>query len=269
MIRLFALIAAVAVLATGCSGDVGEAGGRDVSREEFAAYLKYKRIPEDNKQQVQRMLEDYLQREGLAAEIEDTDLLDQDAIEMEVNEFRKQMLISRYFEKFLEDKVNDAAVSNYYAQHAAEFEAKKAHLAHILLRVRPEMTKEERDAKLTAATEALSRIKRGEDFAALAKQLSEDTITAANGGDLGWMKEGAVSSSFSQAAFALSPGQTSEIVRTPFGFHIVKMIEAPQVVKQPLEAVQGDIRYLLRQQAKDAESKRLMEQADIEVGTWE
>lgn len=268
MKRLALPVLCVVALTAGCS-KVGEVDGDNVSRDEFVAYLKLKRVPEDNKAQVQRVLEDYLQRAGLAAVIADEEKLDMDAIDVEVNEFRKQVLISRYFEKFLEDKVNDAAVANYYAAHAADFQAKKAHLAHILLRVRPEMSKEERDAKLTAATEALSRIKRGDDFAAVAKQISEDTLTSGNGGDLGWMKEGAVSSSFSAAAFALKPGGTTEIIRTPFGFHIVKMIEAAQVVKQPLEAVQGDVRYLLRQQAKDVESRRLMKEADIEVGKWE
>tara|TARA_R110002073_G_scaffold45053_2_gene124656 strand:+ start:110465 stop:111274 length:810 start_codon:yes stop_codon:yes gene_type:complete len=252
----------------GCSDNVASINGNDVSKEAFQSYLKLKNIPESNSAQVQRVLEEYAKREALAAAITDTDLLDMNAVEMEVNEFRKQVLISRYFDQYLNDKVDDTAVANYYAAHAESYQAKKAHLAHILFRVRPDMDEAERTAKLTAASEALSRINRGEDFAEVARSSSEDTMSAGKGGDLGWMKEGAVSNEFSHAAFSLAPGAVSEIVSTTFGYHIIKLIDGPQVVSQSLETVAGDIRYLLRQQAKDAEAKTLMESVDLEVSQW-
>lgn len=251
-----------------CSDNVASINGNDVSKDAFQAYLKLKNIPESNSAQVQRVLEEYAKREALAAAIADTDLLDMSAVEMEVNEFRKQVLISRYFDQYLNDKVDDTAVANYYAAHAESYQARKAHLAHILFRVRPEMDEAERTAKLTAASEALSRINRGEAFADVARSSSEDTLSAGKGGDLGWMKEGAVSNEFSHAAFALAPGAVSEMVSTPFGFHIIKLIDGPQVVSQSLETVAGDIRYLLRQQAKDAEAKMLMDSVDLEVSQW-
>lgn len=246
-----------------------EVDGKEISRETFGKFLAHKNIPESNTSQVQRVLQDYANREAMATAIAAEELLDMDAIEVEVDEFRKQVLLSRYFDQYLKDKVDDAAVANYYAANAASYQARKAHLAHILFRVRPEMSEQERAAKLTAASEALSRINRGEDFASVAKAMSEDTLSAAKGGDLGWMKEGAVSPEFSNTAFALEAGAVSEVISTPFGFHIVKQLAAPQVVSQPLEAVAGDIRYLLRQQAKDAESERLIKSVDLEVRSWE
>lgn len=267
MRKSLTVIASLLLLA-GCSDPVAEVDGREISKESFRKYLEYKNVPPSNAAQAQKVLEGYARREAMAEAIADTDALDMERIEIEVNEFRKQTLISRYFEQFLKDKVDDAAISNYYAAHAEQYQARKAHLAHILFRVRPGMSEQERAAQLTAAREALSRINKGEDFAAVATAVSEDDLSAARGGDLGWMKEGAVSEGFSQAAFALEPGEVSEVVNTTFGFHIIKLIEGPEVVRQPLEAVRGEIRYLLRQQAKNAEAERLLEAVDVEVAEW-
>ncbi|WP_159558523.1 peptidylprolyl isomerase [Alcanivorax sp. S71-1-4] len=247
----------------GCSDGIATVDGRDISEQEFHAYLQSKRISPDNVEQRRRALDDYLHREALAAAALKTDLLDQAAIEVEVNEYRKQLVISRYFDEYLRDNVDDAAVASYYAANADKYRARKAHLAHILVRTRPEMSQQEREARLTTITEALSLINRGEDFADIAERYSEDTLSAGKGGDLGWMKEGAVAPAFSDAAFALSPGETSGIVTTPFGFHVIRLIEGPQVASQSLQSVEGDIRYQLRQRAKDEESQRLMSSVKV------
>ena len=262
------LFLAVLFLMSGCSDPVAEVGGTEVSRETFKHYLEHKNISADNTSQVQRVLKDYARREGMAKAMMESGELDEEAVRVKVNEFRKQTIINQYFDHFLDNKVDDAAISNYYAQNAEQYQAEKAHLAHILLRVRPQMSEEERSAQLTQAREALSRIRKGDDFAAVAKAVSEDSNSAGKGGDLGWMKQGAVDEAFSKAAFELEPGKASDVVETDFGFHIIKLIEGPKVVKKPLEAVKGDIRYLLRQQAKDAEIKRLMESVDVEVAQW-
>lgn len=247
----------------GCSDGIATVDGRDISEQEFHAYLQSKRISPGNAEQRRRALDDYLHREALAAAALKTDLLDQAAIEVEVNEYRKQLVISRYFDEYLRDNVDDAAVANYYAANADKYRARKAHLAHILVRARPEMSQQEREARLTTLAEALSLINRGEDFADVAERYSEDTLSAGKGGDLGWMKEGAVAPAFSEAAFALSPGETSDIVTTPFGFHVIRLIEGPQVASQSLQSVEGDIRYQLRQRAKDEESQRLMSSVKV------
>ena len=89
-------------------------------------------------------------------------------------------------------------------------------------------------------------------------------IWFAKGGDLGWIKEGSIDEKFSKTVLALKEGDVSEPFETPFGFHVVTLIEAPQVVKQPLKAVAGDIRYQLRNQAKKAEMDRLLAEVKIE-----
>jgi peptidyl-prolyl cis-trans isomerase C len=241
--------------------------GQPITKAEFAAYLKFKRVPDNGQKRRQLLLDQYLEREALAAAIEKTDLLDKELIEAELNEFRKEMLISRYFEKFLEDKVTDQAVQNYYNTHAADYEERMAHAAHILIRTNPKMSETERKAKLTTAQDAYSQIRAGKDFAEIAENYSEDRISAQKGGDLGWLKEGSIDPRFSKILFELEPGAVSEPFETPFGFHIVKLIEGPKVVKRPLSAVAGDIRYQLRNKAKQAELERLL--AEVKIKKYE
>jgi peptidyl-prolyl cis-trans isomerase C len=89
-------------------------------------------------------------------------------------------------------------------------------------------------------------------------------VSAQKGGDLGWLKEGSIDAKFSKILFGLEPAEISEPFETPFGFHIVKLADGPRIVKKPLEAVAGDIRYQLRNKAKQAELERLMKMAKIE-----
>ena len=79
------------------------------------------------------------------------------------------------------------------------------------------------------------------------------------------MKEGSIDPRFSKTVFEeLEPGGVSEPFETPFGFHVVKVIEGAKVVKWPFAAVAGDIRYQLRNKAKKAEMERLMGVVKIE-----
>ena len=240
------------------SPEIANVDGKSITRAEFEAYLKFKRLPAKEENRRAKLLDQYVEREALALVISKEDLLDNDLIQAELNEFRKEMLISRYFEKFLKEKVTDEAVRNYYNTHAGDYEQRRAHAAHILIRTNKKMSEPERKVKLTIAQEAYSHIRSGKAFGEIAGKYSEDKISAKKGGDLGWLKEGSIDPVFSKTLFELEPEAVSEPFETPFGFHIVKLIEAPKVVKRPFRAVAGDIRYQLRNKAKKAEIKRLM-----------
>jgi len=243
---------------------VATVNGQAISQEAFDAYLKFKRLAVRDDKQRQQILNQYLQREALAAVIDQEGKLDAALTRAELNEFRKEMLISRYFDQYLRDTVSDDAVRNYYASHADQYQTRKVHVAHILFRTSRTMGKEARQAKLTAAQEAASQLRTGKSFAEVAAAFSEDTVSAKKGGDLGWLKEGAIDPNFSKTVFSMKAGEVSEPFETAFGYHIVKLIEGPLVVKQPFKAVSGDIRYQLRNEAKDAELKRLLSKVKIE-----
>ena len=253
-------------MAFGCgsdSTDLAKVDGKDISSDVFASYLKFKRIPDPDEQKRARLLDSYLKREALSAAVEKADLLDKGLMEMELNEFRKEMLISRYFEVYLNETVSDQAVKNYYDTHVAEFEVKKAKVAHILLRTNTKMGETERKAKLTTAGEAYSKARSGEDFTEVAKAYSEDKMSARKGGEIGWLKEGSISPVFSGRVFSMKAGEISEPLETPFGFHVIRLLEEPRTLRKPFAEVEGSIRYQLRNEAKRAETERLLSKVTI------
>jgi peptidyl-prolyl cis-trans isomerase C len=142
---------------------------------------------------------------------------------------RENILAQAMFENLQNSvKVDDAAVEKYYNEHKSEFEVVKAR--HILIRVKgapmqavpgkPELTDEEALAKAQAIRK---RILAGEDFATIAKAESDDAGSGAQGGDLGEFRKGMMVPPFETAAFAAKPGDLTEPVKTPFGYHIIKV----------------------------------------------
>lgn len=267
MRSLFAGVMVALVMLNACSDSdniIAHVNGEPVYASEFQAYLKLKRIPLDDEKKIARHKVDYLEREALASMIEQGDYVSKEMAKAEVNEFRKQMLISRHFEAYLAEKVSDEAISNYYAANKNEFQTKQIRVAHILVRTNSAMSKEERQARLTKAREIYSKLRESGDFSELAAQYSEDTISAKQGGSLGWIKRGDIDPVFSERVFSMKAGDISEPFSTPFGYHIVQVEEDEKIVKEPFNKVKGDIRYRLRQAAKDAEMERLLSEVEIE-----
>jgi peptidyl-prolyl cis-trans isomerase C len=246
------------LLACGDGGKLASVDGRKVSGKEFDAYLKLKHIDAKDEKRRKALLEQYLQREALAEAIEKTDLLDKAQVAAEVNEFRKEVLISRYFDRFMKEQLSDEAVEKYYKAHLEEFTEKQVHAAHILIRTHSMMSEEQRQAMLARVNEIRVQIKDGKTFAEMAEKNSQDKATAAMGGDLGWIRQEAMGRQFSDAAFKLPAGEISEPVETPFGYHLITVLEPPRSVQKPLSAVAGRIRHTLKTESRERELERLL-----------
>ena len=146
---------------------------------------------------------------------------------------------------------NAARVAAFYKENASRYEkAKRVQARHILVRV-PEGAPQAQDEAARKKVEALAeRVKKGEDFAAVAREASEDPGTKDKGGELGFFGAGVMAKPFEEAAFALKKGELSPPVRTRFGWHLIEVeaVEEPRTV--PLAEVQGDIaRELLETEA--------------------
>src|SRR5256885_1477482 len=147
--------------------------------------------------------------------------------------------------------VADAEVERYYRDHAPEFEEpRRAHAAHVLVRVPETGGSEGEDKARAKITDVIRRAKAGEDFAKLARETSEDPGSAPKGGDLGWVRPGEMVPQFEQGLFALKKGEISpQPVRTPFGFHAVKVLDVRAGGKKPLKDVAAPIRDKLQAEA--------------------
>ena len=135
-----------------------------------------------------------------------------------------------------------ARIEQFYKDNPARFDRKKrVHARHILVRAdekAPAAQQDEARKKIEALAE---RIKKGEDFAKVAKEASEDPGSKAQGGDLGFFGQGVMAKEFESAAFALQPGQVSAPVKTPFGWHLVKVEEVQQPEVITLEKARPEI----------------------------
>ena len=115
------------------------------------------------------------------------------------------------------------------------------HAAHILFKVPADATPEATSKIQAKAQDVLKQVRAGGDFASLAKKYSEDS-TASAGGDLGFFGHGQMTKEFEDAAFSLPVGQTSDLVRTTYGFHIIKVLDTRAASSTSFESVHDRIR---------------------------
>lgn len=147
--------------------------------------------------------------------------------------------------------VSDADLQTYYAAHAAEFHVdQQVKVRHILIKA-PAGGDAKTDAAAKAkAQDLLNKIRAGADFAALAKANSDDPGSKDSGGDLGYVKaNGAMVPEFEKAAMALKAGQTSDLVKTSFGYHILHADARDEAHQKSLAEVAAQIKPIVEQQA--------------------
>jgi peptidyl-prolyl cis-trans isomerase C len=140
---------------------------------------------------------------------------------------RTDLLVNKLLEQEVVAKVQvkPADVSAFYEKNPDKFKQPDAvHASHILIIVPPEADANAKAALKARAEEGLKAARSGKDFAALAKQYSQDS-SASRGGDLGFVPRGQTAPEFDKAAFSLQPGEISGLVQTQFGYHIIKVTD--------------------------------------------
>jgi parvulin-like peptidyl-prolyl isomerase len=188
-----------------------------------------------------------------------------------VREATSEMVLERE----LDIQITDDQIKTYYDENPARFEKpEEVRLAHILLRTSdpttqqeyPEAEKERRQRKMESL---LKRARRGEDFAALADEFTEDLTSKGNGGEF-TIRRGRTVPEFEAAAFSLPPGQISDVVTTVYGFHIIKVHEKlPARTLELDEEVAEEVRAFLKSQELQKQMEPFMEtlrkEANVEI----
>lgn len=139
--------------------------------------------------------------------------------------------------------LEDGEVEQYYQDNIDSYKtAEQRRVSHILVEFGEDET-----AARAKIDEAKTKLNSGEDFAELAKTYSEDTFSAENGGDLEYLERGIMDPIFDDTAFSLAAaGDVSDVIKTEFGFHILKLTELTAEVIKPLDEVQGEIETALK-----------------------
>jgi peptidyl-prolyl cis-trans isomerase D len=158
--------------------------------------------------------------------------------------------------------VTDADVEKFYKEHQSEYETpRQVRASHVLIRVPETGGSEGEDKARAKVADVIRRAKAGADFGKLAQEVSEDTATAPRGGDLGLVGQGEMVPQFEQALFALKKGEVSpEPVRTPFGFHAIKVVDIQEASRKPVKEVAPQIKSRLAAESGERVAKAKAEE---------
>jgi peptidyl-prolyl cis-trans isomerase C len=185
---------------------------------------------------------------------------------------RQEFLVQKYVESKVAPKVTvtDESAKAFYDQNQDRMKTpERLHLRHILVGFEPTATPEDKQKAKTEADDVLAKVKAGGDFAALAKEHSDDPGSKETGGDLAWIAAGQTVEPFEKAAFALKDQEVSGVVETRFGYHVIQRLETQPAGVMPFDQVKERIRQFLKQrdtqQALQAEIQALRAKGKVET----
>ena len=199
------------------------------------------------------------------AQVAEAQKLDQtDEFKRELAFIRKRVLMQAALEKSTKAAMTPEALKATYEDALKQQKPEEeAHARHILFRVDPA------DAAASAAAEQKAkdveaRIKKGEDFATLAKELTEDPSGKEDGGDLGFFTKDQMVPEFADVAFAMKPGEVSAPVKTQFGWHVIKLEEKRSKPLPTFDEVKPQLEQYLAQKAQAEAVQKARDGAKVE-----
>ena len=236
----------------------------DDFKNEIALYIKSQNFqlrvmsltPEGRENILNRMIDRLI---FVQAAKEDKIKLDREILAM-LERLKEDKLAEKYISKKIDTQpITEDEMMDYYKKNIKEFTIpERIKLRHIVVSTRKE------------AEKLLSKLKKGADFAELAQEYNIDA-TKKRGGNLGWIRRGIMVKEFENAAFKLKEGQISPVVKTSFGYHIIKLEGRKKEEIVPFEKVKKDIREKIRseriRELKDTLKKRY--KIKINENLWE
>jgi parvulin-like peptidyl-prolyl isomerase len=188
-------------------------------------------------------------------------------------QIRRTIAVERYLlTKVMVNKPpEEVDIRAYYDQNPDKMQKpERRHLRHILLRAENNAPQPVRVEAQKKAEAILGRLQKGEDFAKLAQEFSDDSGSKGLGGDLSWVARGQTVPSFEAAAFALQkPNDLSAVVESPVGYHVIQLLEIEAASLRPYAEVRDRIAAFLKQrrarEQAEAKVRELREQAEVKV----
>jgi peptidyl-prolyl cis-trans isomerase C len=164
--------------------------------------------------------------------------------------------------------VPDEALRKYYLEHQQDFSLPETVKArHIFIEAPKDAAADLKKKARAKAEKVLKQLKNGGDFAGLAREYSEDADSAAKGGELGSISPGKTNSEeFEKALFALKAGELSDIVETPFGYHIIKVDERKEKRTATLDETREYIRLRLKSEFEQRKAQQFLDELTKSAG---
>ena len=156
-------------------------------------------------------------------------------------------------------KVSDEETKAFYDKNPQLFQQpEQIKASHILIKVQADAPADQKAEARKKIEDVQQKVKKGEDFATLAKTYSEGP-SGPKGGDLGYFRRGQMVKPFEEAAFSLKPDETSEIVETQFGYHLIKVNDKKPAKKMTYAEVKDRLNEHLKKQKTDSEANAYIE----------
>lgn len=269
---LLLLIAAVCLIGTGFAEEesdpvLARMGERKITLSDLNRIIAY--YPQDKQTQLlqnpqnkatllRRVVQGMVLSQSARDEGFDKQADVREQVEMLVNDF----IATEYLRRKVVEKivVTEDDMKSYYKTYQDDFKTPEMVKArHILIRVDKSASAEDKGKAKEKAGEILKKIKAGGDFVALAAEVSEDPGSKTKGGDLGFFARGRMMPEFEKAAFSLKVGEVSEVIETPYGFHIIKLEEKREAAIEPYEKVKERVREKVFNEFKKAKVENFLE----------
>lgn len=249
-------------------------GDRNITMQDFERMIKVydadkQKLLEQNPQYKAIILQRFVQATVLsdAARKEGFDKRSdiKEQIQLALNDF----LATEYLKKEVVEKINVTPddMKLYYKEHKDEFGTPEMVRArHIFFKVTKSMTDDEKEKLKEKAEAVLKRVRSGEDFAKLAEEFSDDVGSKTKGGDLGFFPKGKMIPQFEKAAFALKAGDVSDVIESPYGYHIIKVEEKKEATVEPFDKVKDKVREKVFTDFKKAKMEEFVNNAMEKAG---
>jgi peptidyl-prolyl cis-trans isomerase C len=172
-------------------------------------------------------------------------------------QIKRDLAIKQLIDKEVGQRViiTDEESKTYYDTHPQSFvQPEQVRASHILIKVATDATEAQKIEARKKIADIQQKLQKGEDFATLAQNYSEDS-SSKKGGDLGYFERGQMIKPFEDAAFSLKPNETSGIVETQFGYHIIKVVDKKPEEKVTYAEAKDRLNQYLKQQKIQSEEK--------------
>jgi len=255
---------------------LAKVGGEIITVDDFESELtslpEYTQKRMNTTEQKQKHLEKMIDERLLLQEAAKRKLDQDEEIQAKVDRYKNRLITEKLYREVASERseVEDEEIQAYYQEHKDRFQQKeRIRASQILILLPPSASLEKEAEAKQKAQKALTRVKAGEDFAAVAKEYSEGPA-ANRGGDLGYFSRGRMVPEFEEIAFSLKDvGDESDLVRTKFGFHIIELTGRQPAQELSLEEVKDRIVRQLesarRREVRQSLAEELREQANVEI----
>jgi len=253
---------------------VARANGQEIMRSEVLRELQ-SMGPQAQQLPIQmiypQLLDKMIVTKLVAAKGYDQKLQNDKEVKDKLKDAEAQIVADVYVRKAVQPKISDEKIKARYNELSAKFKPEdEVRARHILITVGADASASDKSKAEAEANESLKEIKGGADFAKLATEKSKDSGSAKQGGDLGYFTRSAMVKPFADAAFAMKAGEVSDkLVKTDFGYHIIKVEDRRKSSPPPLADVKEQIsnqvgQDLVNQLVKDIQAKAKIEKFNLD-----